>query len=102
MTLSNQAPETKATGDIALAYDDLRYTLEAYRVANDERLAELPAQRAERRHAERIGPSPLLWRPVVAGDSLAAHGQVGCPAAPQLDPLAIHPELYLHSFLVLS
>ncbi len=41
MTVSNQAPETKATGDIALAYDDLRYTLEAYRAANDERLAEL-------------------------------------------------------------
>lgn len=41
MTASNQAPETKATGDIALAYDDLRYTLEAYRAANDERLAEL-------------------------------------------------------------
>ena len=41
MTLSNQAPETKATGEIALAYDDLRYTLEAYRAANDERLAEL-------------------------------------------------------------
>ena len=35
MTLSNQAPETKATGEIALAYDDLRYTLEAYRAAND-------------------------------------------------------------------
>ena len=41
MTVSNQAPETKAAGDIALAYDDLRYTLEAYRAANDERLAEL-------------------------------------------------------------
>lgn len=41
MTASNEAPETKATGDIALAYDDLRYTLEAYRAANDERLAEL-------------------------------------------------------------
>ncbi|MBN9436250.1 MAG: phage major capsid protein [Bosea sp.] len=41
MPLSNQAPETKATGEIALAYDDLRYTLEAYRAANDERLAEL-------------------------------------------------------------
>ncbi|KUL96114.1 capsid protein [Bosea sp. WAO] len=37
----NQAPETKATGEIALAYEDLRYTLEAYRAANDERLAEL-------------------------------------------------------------
>ncbi|WP_332681452.1 phage major capsid protein [Bosea sp. (in: a-proteobacteria)] len=41
MTTSNQAPETKAAGDVALAYDDLRYTLEAYRAANDERLAEL-------------------------------------------------------------
>lgn len=41
MTASNQAPETKATGEIALAYDDLRYTLEAYRSSNDERLAEL-------------------------------------------------------------
>lgn len=41
MTSLEKAPETKASGDIALAYDDLRYTLEAYRAANDERLAEL-------------------------------------------------------------
>ena len=41
MTALNQAPETKATGDAAAFYDDLRYTLEAYRATNDERLAEL-------------------------------------------------------------
>jgi HK97 family phage major capsid protein len=41
MTALNQAPETKATGETAAIYDDLRYTLEAYRATNDERLAEL-------------------------------------------------------------
>jgi predicted phage gp36 major capsid-like protein len=41
MTALNQAPETKATGEVAAIYDDLRYTLEAYRATNDERLAEL-------------------------------------------------------------
>ena len=29
MTALNQAPETKATGETAAIYDDLRYTLEA-------------------------------------------------------------------------
>lgn len=34
------APESKAIGsDLSLAFDDLRYTLETYRVSNDERLA---------------------------------------------------------------
>ena len=46
MTTLNSAPETKASGEIALAYDDLRYTLEAYRAANDERLAELETRMA--------------------------------------------------------
>jgi HK97 family phage major capsid protein len=41
MTALNQAPETKATGEAAAIYDDLRYTLEAYRTTNDERVAEL-------------------------------------------------------------
>jgi len=40
MTHLDTAPETKAAGaDLALAFEDLRYTLESYRVANDERLA---------------------------------------------------------------
>jgi HK97 family phage major capsid protein len=41
MTAPQQAPELKASTEVAAAYDDLRYTLEAYRAANDERLAEL-------------------------------------------------------------
>jgi len=41
MSASNIVLETKAGGDAAAAFDDLRYTLEAYRTANDERLAEL-------------------------------------------------------------
>jgi HK97 family phage major capsid protein len=47
MTLSTQnagarAPETKAAGpDLSLALDDLRYTLENYRVTNEQRLAEI-------------------------------------------------------------
>jgi HK97 family phage major capsid protein len=47
MTTVNHAPETKAAGaDLALAYDDLRYTLDSYRVSNDERLAEIETRRA--------------------------------------------------------
>jgi HK97 family phage major capsid protein len=46
MTTVNHAPETKAAGaDLALAYDDLRYTLDSYRVSNDERLAEIETRR---------------------------------------------------------
>lgn len=46
MTTFNHAPETKAAGaDLALAFDDLRYTLESYRVSNDERLAEIETRR---------------------------------------------------------
>jgi HK97 family phage major capsid protein len=42
MTTANHAPESKAAGaDLSLAFDDLRYTLESYRVSNDERLAEI-------------------------------------------------------------
>lgn len=51
MTTANHAPESKAAGaDLSLAFDDLRYTLESYRVSNDERLAEI-----ETRH----GADPL-------------------------------------------
>lgn len=46
MTTANHAPESKATGaDLSLAFDDLRYTLESYRVSNDERLAEIETRR---------------------------------------------------------
>ncbi|KRE17788.1 capsid protein [Bosea sp. Root381] len=46
MTIANHAPETKAAGaDLSLAFDDLRYTLESYRVSNDERLAEIETRR---------------------------------------------------------
>ncbi|MEN5082195.1 phage major capsid protein [Bosea sp. TWI1241] len=41
MTQTSQPRETKAVGDAAQAYEDLRYTLEAYRSANEERLTEL-------------------------------------------------------------
>jgi HK97 family phage major capsid protein len=45
MTQPISAPETKAAGaDLALAFEDLRYTLENYRAANDERLAEIEAR----------------------------------------------------------
>ncbi|MBD3844542.1 phage major capsid protein [Bosea sp. SSUT16] len=45
MTRFDTAPETKAAGaDLALAFEDLRYTLESYRAANDERLAEIEAR----------------------------------------------------------
>ncbi len=47
MTHSNIAPETKAAGaDLSLAFDDLRYTLESYRSANEERLAEIEARQS--------------------------------------------------------
>ncbi|MGX5732821.1 phage major capsid protein [Bosea thiooxidans] len=46
MTHPNTAPETKAAGaDLSLAFEDLRYTLESYRSANEERLAEIEARR---------------------------------------------------------
>jgi HK97 family phage major capsid protein len=46
MTPMTHAPETKAAGtDLALAFDDLRYTLESYRVSNDQRLAEIETRR---------------------------------------------------------
>lgn len=45
MTHFDHAPESKAAGaDVSLAFEDLRYTLESYRAANDERLAELEAR----------------------------------------------------------
>ena len=45
MTHLDQAPETKASGaDLALAFEDMRYTLESYRAANEERLAGLEAR----------------------------------------------------------
>jgi HK97 family phage major capsid protein len=46
MTILNHAPETKAAGsDLSLAFEDLRYTLESYRVSNDERLAQIETRR---------------------------------------------------------
>ena len=46
MTILPQAPETKAaTGDLALAFEDLRYTLDSYRLSNDQRLAEMETRR---------------------------------------------------------
>lgn len=45
MTHLDHAPETKASGaDLALAFEDMRYTLESYRAANEERLAGLEAR----------------------------------------------------------
>ncbi|MGO4172493.1 phage major capsid protein [Bosea sp. TAF32] len=45
MTHLDHAPETKAAGaDLALAFEDLRYTLDSYRAANDERLAGIEAR----------------------------------------------------------
>lgn len=47
MTHPHTAPETKAAGaDLALAFEDLRYTLESYRSANEERLAEIEARQS--------------------------------------------------------
>lgn len=46
MTTANPAPESKAAGaDLSLAFDDLRYTLESYRISNDERLAQIESRR---------------------------------------------------------
>ncbi|MFN3672646.1 MAG: phage major capsid protein [Bosea sp. (in: a-proteobacteria)] len=46
MTTLTQAPETKAAGgDLSLAFEDLRYTLESYRLSNDQRLAEMETRR---------------------------------------------------------
>jgi HK97 family phage major capsid protein len=46
MTTLTHAPETKSVGtDASLAYDDLRYTLESYRLTNDQRLAEIETRR---------------------------------------------------------
>lgn len=46
MTIVTHAPESKAAGaDLSLAFEDLRYTLESYRVSNDERLAEIETSR---------------------------------------------------------
>eukprot|EP01036_Dinobryon_divergens_P051166 gene51166-68493_t len=45
MTTVTHAPESKAAGaDLSLAFDDLRYTLESYRVSNDERLAQIESR----------------------------------------------------------
>ena len=45
MTHLDHAPESKAAGaDLALAFEDMRYTLESYRAANEERLAGLEAR----------------------------------------------------------
>lgn len=47
MSHLNTAPETKAAGgDLALAFEDLRYTLENYRATNEERLAGLEARQS--------------------------------------------------------
>lgn len=47
MTTSHHAPESKAAGtDLALALDDVRYSFEAYRLANDQRLAEIETRSA--------------------------------------------------------
>ena len=48
MSHLNTAPETKAAGaDLALAFEDLRYTLENYRATNEERLAGLEARQGD-------------------------------------------------------
>ncbi len=61
MTRFDTAPETKAAGaDLALAFEDLRYTLESYRAANDERLAEIEA---------RNGADPLTEEKLVRIDA---------------------------------
>ena len=47
MSHLNTAPETKAAGtDLALAFEDLRYTLENYRATNEERLAGLESRQS--------------------------------------------------------
>ncbi len=46
MTIVTQAPEIKAAGgDLTLAFEDLRYTLDSYRLSNDQRLAEMETRR---------------------------------------------------------
>ena len=61
MSHLNTAPETKATGgDLALAFEDLRYTLENYRATNEERLAGLEA---------RQGVDPLTEEKLVRMDA---------------------------------
>ncbi|MBN9450615.1 MAG: phage major capsid protein [Bosea sp.] len=61
MSHPNTAPETKAAGgDLALAFEDLRYTLESYRATNEERLAGLEA---------RQGVDPLTEEKLVRMDA---------------------------------
>ena len=61
MSHLNTAPETKAAGaDLALAFEDLRYTLENYRTTNEERLAGLEA---------RQGVDPLTEEKLVRMDA---------------------------------
>lgn len=61
MSHLNTAPETKAAGgDLALAFEDLRYTLENYRSTNEERLAGLEA---------RQGADPLTEEKLVRMDA---------------------------------
>lgn len=61
MSHLNTAPETKAAGaDLALAFEDLRYTLENYRATNEERLAGLEA---------RQGVDPLTEEKLVRMDA---------------------------------
>ena len=61
MSHLNTAPETKAAGgDLALAFEDLRYTLENYRDTNEERLAGLEA---------RQGVDPLTEEKLVRMDA---------------------------------
>ncbi|WP_199087597.1 phage major capsid protein [Bosea sp. ASV33] len=61
MSHLNTAPETKAAGaDLALAFEDLRYTLENYRATNEERLAGLEA---------RQGADPLTEEKLVRMDA---------------------------------
>ena len=61
MSHLNTAPETKAAGaDLALAFEDLRYTLENYRSTNEERLAGLEA---------RQGVDPLTEEKLVRMDA---------------------------------
>jgi HK97 family phage major capsid protein len=61
MSHLNTAPETKAAGgDLALAFEDLRYTVENYRATNEERLAGLEA---------RQGADPLTEEKLVRMDA---------------------------------
>ncbi|RYE32158.1 MAG: phage major capsid protein [Hyphomicrobiales bacterium] len=61
MSHPNTAPQTKAAGaDLALAFEDLRYTLENYRATNEERLAGLES---------RQGADPLTEEKLVRMDA---------------------------------